>query len=620
MTAPAQPTFLDERLLLDAARVSRRWAWTAASAWLPLVLAYAAALLPALAMSVAQPIWSRVDEAQHADVLAQYAHGAYPVEGRTTLRPETVAVMQATGVYRWAAPGAQPAPEELAPAAFTPLPAGIPPENRPAWLQRHTWWFSYEAMQPPLYYLLATPVWMIGDVLDGPVGGVRAARVLDALLLALLAPLTLVAARMLCPDRRVAWTAALLVALLPGLMLIGSAVTDDVMVAVLGAATAVLALVGVTRGWTGRRALLAGVLLGGAALAKLDGLALAPAVALALVWPSGDGRSVARRWLQAASALVVAALMVAPWLLVNRGLYHSLLPGAQARDLLSTWLPAFSTNRIFLEQSARNAFSTFWTGEPHGTLPLWRLETYLGLVITLLALLGLPRVLLDVRDSDRARAALAVLVVVVLSGMAAAVGAVAASGIGGLVPGRYLYPVVVPIAVLLGAGLWRALTPLPAVAVLLAYGVLSIANLGAFVVAADQPRVAPATPPANAVRVAASTQSRGLTVAVDQVALDAAKHRFWVHVRAGNAGTAPADWWPVPKLECGRLDSVADYAASTPIPARIPAGGSVDGWLAFPASPCAETGATTVRVVFPAVATNGYRDLGDVPVLVRLTG
>ena len=67
-----------------------------------LAVAYVVALVPAVGMAFAQPVWQLTDEAQHYDVVAQYAQGVYPVEGRTTLRPQTVEVMRSTGVFRLA--------------------------------------------------------------------------------------------------------------------------------------------------------------------------------------------------------------------------------------------------------------------------------------------------------------------------------------------------------------------------------------------------------------------------------------------------------------------------------------------------------------------------------------
>jgi len=48
-------------------------------------IAYAVALVPCLALAIGQPVWSRVDEAAHYDVIAQYAAGVYPRDATTTL-------------------------------------------------------------------------------------------------------------------------------------------------------------------------------------------------------------------------------------------------------------------------------------------------------------------------------------------------------------------------------------------------------------------------------------------------------------------------------------------------------------------------------------------------------
>ncbi len=83
---------------------------------LQLAIAYLAVAIPAVAMAFVQPVWQLTDEAQHTDVLAQYAHGVYPVEGSTTLRPETVAIMVTTGNYRWSPPETVPRPAVVDPA------------------------------------------------------------------------------------------------------------------------------------------------------------------------------------------------------------------------------------------------------------------------------------------------------------------------------------------------------------------------------------------------------------------------------------------------------------------------------------------------------------------------
>jgi len=65
-----------------------------------LVLAYLAAVLPALLTALSQPVWSVVDEAQHFDFIVQLGHGVYPTADQTIIDPDTLQVMRSTGVFR----------------------------------------------------------------------------------------------------------------------------------------------------------------------------------------------------------------------------------------------------------------------------------------------------------------------------------------------------------------------------------------------------------------------------------------------------------------------------------------------------------------------------------------
>jgi len=104
------------------------------------------------------------------------------------------------------------------------------------WIRRHGWQFSYEAFQPPLYYLTALPAWLAGRAVGGPIGAVYAVRIFDAVLAALLAPMAMLIALRIWPARNAAgWSAAALTALLPGVALNLTSVTNDVLVSVLGA-------------------------------------------------------------------------------------------------------------------------------------------------------------------------------------------------------------------------------------------------------------------------------------------------------------------------------------------------------------------------------------------------
>src|SRR5439155_11839866 len=73
-----------------------------------LVAAYLLALVPALLLAAAQPVWSRTHEPHRDDDRPNQEHGRHPVQGRTTIQPETLALMQRTGVYSGSLPGRWP--------------------------------------------------------------------------------------------------------------------------------------------------------------------------------------------------------------------------------------------------------------------------------------------------------------------------------------------------------------------------------------------------------------------------------------------------------------------------------------------------------------------------------
>ncbi|TMG28868.1 MAG: hypothetical protein E6H97_03805 [Chloroflexi bacterium] len=240
-------------------------------------IAYAMALVPALAVAIGQPVWSRVDEAAHYDVIAQYAAGVYPRDASTTIRPETLEIMQRSGVYGFVVDNEYVKPDP----GLQPMPSGLTPDAQVLWIRRHGWQYSYEAFQPPLYYALALPAWFAGHAIGGALGSLYAVRIFDALLAALLAPLAMMILLALWPGHQsAAWAAAALTAVLPGVALNLSSVTNDVLVTVLGA---LCILVAVTGKWSWRRAVLLGALFGAALLTKTSAVGIAPALGIALL-------------------------------------------------------------------------------------------------------------------------------------------------------------------------------------------------------------------------------------------------------------------------------------------------------------------------------------------------
>ena len=93
-------------------------------------------------MALTQPIWSRVDEAQHTDFIIQLSHGVYPVADRTVVDPETIRVMQSTGVFRFESPGSYPVPDVT---DLGPPPAGMSARANATWMSRRSWRMNWRS-------------------------------------------------------------------------------------------------------------------------------------------------------------------------------------------------------------------------------------------------------------------------------------------------------------------------------------------------------------------------------------------------------------------------------------------------------------------------------------------
>ena len=563
------------------------------------VLLYLAALVPALLVAAYQPVWSRVDEPQHADVLSQYAHGVVPVEGVTVLQPEIVAVDEATGVYRWYPAGYGPVPGEDDPQAFVPPPASASVQAQRAWTAHHLWGFSYEAMQPPLYYMLALPDWVLGDRFGGTLGAIYAARLFSALIAACLAPLAYLLALTIRPGaERMALIAGGLAALLPGYVLNATQVTNDGLAAVLGAGLTLVAVKGARDGWTRPLAVTCGVLLGAAAMTKLTAIGLVPLVAAAFLWPAAQ--PLLSRVAHGAIAAVLAAVVVAPWLLFNLHTYGQPVPSAATRDLLGAAFAPPSGKRYLL-LSARNALGEFIAGEPYGVMPLTRQLHWLEGAFAVLAAIGLwigrRRLRLEYLLAFGAGADLLwVLVTPYLS------------GVGGVMPGRYLYPAAAAVLVLIAAGvdalpslIARAAGVAGTAAMLLV--VVLLLNAEAASAVAVHRTVLP--PPDVGVTVHAQGDASGLGVVADRIWVADGGHTIWVHVTVTDTTDHAVDYSPM--AVAWTTDGVRladDYHDSTPFPERLQPGETASGWLRFPRAATGPVPQLMLR--YSPVTSDGY--------------
>lgn len=557
-----------------------------------LALAYAIGLVPALVMAAGQPVWSRVDEAAHYDVIAQYAAGVYPHDSVTTIRPETLSVMEKTGVYGFVVDNTYVVPDPQ--SGFKTMPSGLSDAAHVLWIRRHGWQYSYEAFQPPLYYALALPAWEAGDLAGGPMGAVYAVRVFDALLAALLAPLSMLIALRVWPGNASAgWAAAVLAAALPGIPLNLTSVSNDVLVSVLGAACVAVAITG---RWTPARVIALGVLFGAALLTKTTAAALAPALVVALLQRSRGG---GLRPL--AGTFAVALVLFTPWIASNLVIYGEAITTKE--QLAMAAFPARTAAFDFWSVSTLHSFVTFWTGDPFLSLPLAVPLALLAAFLSALTIAGLYR-------AQRGDA----LTVVVLAAAGAAVASVASPVLAAFnAPGRLAYVGVAAAMALVAGGLWLELrSPRLRGAFIGGFAALALVGQGLAVVPQPAP-AGPRTPPEGMQDIVATGSLDAVEVTLTGCAVDYSGG-LWLRMQMINHGDRPAEWSQTAELVAGS-ETVATsvYRRSTPMPMIVDPGWAAAGWLWF--GPRSRFG-DPAHVIFRLrdVATQDYARIGDVSI------
>ena len=192
---------------------------------------------------------------------------------------------------------------------------------------------SYEAHQPPLYYLAATPFYTIGEAVAGLPGARWAARFWSMLLGLLGVALIWKLARVVAPnDPALAWAAAGFAALLPMRLSIVSSVSNDALAEVTATACLLAMVLPLGRSATVRDGVTLGVLLGVAMLSKSSAITLLPAALIALAfWMRAEAQPAQTRAFLVQFGLVfgLALLICGPWLFRNHVLYGDPL-GRQA--------------------------------------------------------------------------------------------------------------------------------------------------------------------------------------------------------------------------------------------------------------------------------------------------
>lgn len=589
----------------------------------PLVIAYFAALLPALVMAVTQPVWSRIDEAPNADFIIQLSHGIYPVADTTILDPETVQVLKALGFFTPFYPSATgqagPPPD---PTDTGPIPPRMSDRVNAVWMARHMWELSRESDQTPLYFILMAPVWWAVDRLGGPFAAIYAIRIIGALIISTLAPMAVAVARMLTPTRpEVSALGALFAILLPGLDLNGTRISNDAFAAALGGLLVLLAVRWAGTPWTWRRAILIGLLLGAGMMTKLTVVGLFPALVVSALWPAASS-TLRARLAHLLLSTAIAAVCLGPWFLLNLHNYGAILPGARIERLLDAVPGSITVPWIALNLAVVEV--TYWTGEPWGVLPLALPFALLGGLIALMVPAGVIR-LFRARTGSAAPGPLAV-AIAALGGMivVALVLLPAAFRLEVVGAGRYAYPAIPAAAALCAIGICTVLTNTFARrAVAGVYAVAAVGILGAAAAglpAAPALASGPGTPPpaAKVVNVSAAGQLQSLQISVSRIALDPGAKATWFEVTVTNSGPDEVDWPVIPVASVGGELMRVDYLRSTHLPGDIDAGQSATGWLFVALDPASVHEGDQVLLRFENVAVDNYRTVEDVDIRLNM--
>ena len=245
-----------------------------------------------------------------------------------------------------------------------------------------------------------------------------------------------------------ALAAAAFAGCLPGFLFSSGAVSNDNLAATLGTLILLLALRIYRRGWTPRRGLTLGVLLGLGLLSKVSVLALWPVAALA-VFAAAPTASPPPAWRSRIGAralsLTPAVLLAAPWLARNWALYHDLLGWPLVRATVD--VRQGPVDLSVLTWLARGLFKTFWG--KFGAAGQIEYPAWLYATLLLLSLAALGGLLLKAASLRRG----AVLLLALSVGLSLFT-LVQYTGLAlGTDQARLLWPVIGPLAIGLVAGL-----------------------------------------------------------------------------------------------------------------------------------------------------------------------
>lgn len=399
-----------------------------------LLLAILAAYLGlAAGYAVATPPWNNPDEPAHFNYLRHVAEAGRLPE----LRPDD-----------WDAELL----ERLKAARF--------PEEAPISAIR------YEGHQPPLYYLLGAVVYLLAD--DAPLRStILALKALSILFGAVVVLCAFIVGRQLAADYpEVGLLAAATAAFVPMHTAIAAAINNDSLANALAAVALVAMLVAARSGFDDRGSVLFGLLLGVLIITKVTvyphvllGLAVLAYLERRRAEPGAGRLDTLRR-----PALALAAAgAVSSWWLLRNGLVYGWtdpLAGARHAEVVVGQPRWASLDPAALDYFVRVLFRSFWGQFGWMGVVLDERIYLLYLGLTLAAIGGLMVAAVRRGRQIWEAAVLRDRLMVLVAAMALVFGGVAYYNLTFIQPqGRYLFPALVPIAVILAIG-WSSLADL----------------------------------------------------------------------------------------------------------------------------------------------------------------
>ncbi len=370
----------------------------------------------------------------------------------------------AASIHAWLVPidqtGYQNAPDEAAHVNYVRvLATGHLPTLQDA--ERDSRGQSYEWHQPPLYYAVATSALWAGPK------GIRIVSILIGVMAIFLIFTTV---RILFPgDPGLAVLAAGIAALLPSHVAITSTVNNDGLLEVCCTA-ALLALVIILRnGLSLWRAGWLGFAVGAAMLTKATGMLLLPVVLLSIPLLRKSGETPANLMRGFCWSCVVIGIVCGWWYVRNGLLYHEVLPlkafeasfsGTAQASAMADGLGGWGN---YWRLAGTMSFMSFWAvyGTPRYArvgMPAFLPDTIYLLMgaVTLIALIGMIRLHFKQKELAEAQR----YAIWLMSAFFALVFVAFVSFLRHYfqTQGRYLYPAMLPICLLLALG-WRFMFP-----------------------------------------------------------------------------------------------------------------------------------------------------------------